>query len=615
MFHFITRSLKIKFALIIACVLLIVFTCASLFLITQSINSLTESLVARAETYSQLATKPLGDAYNLYHNGGIFQLNNIFGNTLKVNNTIPRIQVISVGGQVLYDTNNLESNLPSVNNTTQESIIDPKLLQIIDGNTQTDIKDSHNNVMEIISPYSDQYGNRPYSLRYFLSYDSINASVMQAIRTTVFLNILLFVITFISVLFLVNNSLLTPLVKLAIFAKAVGKGDFDFPLEIKSGDELERLAIDYRYMASNLKAQKASITAEKDTLSLVLSNIGEGIAALDSSFAILVLNSAAAKLFNVKKEDCIDKQFDELIKLAENGAPVSITNLCKQSENKPSYFSLDFLTEVGESRKINVIIAPLMHPAESNIRFIITFYDLTKEQEFEKMKLDFVSMSAHELRTPLTSIRGYLSLLQKSVVSKLSGDESTYLQRSIISSEGLSVLIENLLNISNIEKGKMNIYLDSFDLEKTISSVITTFQANAQEVKVQLEFDKPEHPLPNVMADELRIKEVLTNLITNAINFNRPGGWVKVTMQLKENHIIVAIKDNGVGIAESSLPHLFTKFYRVTTPLIMGSKGTGLGLFISKKILDAHKEKIWVESKLDKETVFSFTLALAEKKS
>jgi PAS domain S-box-containing protein len=615
MFRFITSSLKIKFSLFIACVLLIVFTLASLFLINQSVNFQKESLIARAENYAQLATKPLGDAYNLYNNSGVFQLNSIFQNTLKLNSTVPRIQIISVDGEVLYDTNYMQSGLSTQTNFSSERVTNPNILKIIDGNLQKDVIDSHNNVMEIISPYSDVYGGRPYSLRYFISYDSINASIMQAVRTTIIITIMLFIITFIAVMFLVNRSILTPLVKLTIFAKAIGHGDFDHPLEIKSGDELERLAIDYRYMASNLKAEKAAITAEKDTLSLVLANIADGIVALDAGFSILVLNNAASKILDLKKEDSIEKPFDELIKFNNKGTRVTIAQLCKQSENKISYFSLNFLAKTGELRKFNIIIAPLMHPAESNIRFIITFYDLTKEEEFEKMKLDFVSMSAHELRTPLTAIRGYLSLLQQSVLSKLSNEETTYLQRSIISSQELFLLIENLLNISNIEQGRLSIHPAPVNLINTITSIVTNLQAPANELKVQLIFEKPELPLPSVIADELRIKEVITNLVTNAINFNRPGGWVRVTLQPKEDRMIISIKDNGIGIAESALPHLFTKFFRVTTPLTMGSKGTGLGLFISKKIVDAHNGKIWVESQPDKETVFSFSLALAEKKS
>ena len=583
MFRFITRSLKIKFSLIIACVLLVVFTSASLFLINQSVNFQKQSLIARAENYAELATKPLGDAYNLYNNSGVFQLDRVFQNTLKQNNTVPRIQVISVDGEVLYDTNYMQSGMSAPTNFSEERVIDPNLLKIIDGNIQTDIKDSNNNTMEIISPYSDEFGGRPYSLRYFISYDSINASIMQAVRTTIIINIMLFIFTFIAVTLLINRSILTPLEKLTIFARAIGHGDFDYPLEIKSGDELERLAIDYRYMASNLKAEKAAILAEKDTLSLVLGNIADGVVALDSSCSILVLNNAASKILEFKKEESTGKSFDELITLNNKDTKVSIIQLCRQSESKISYFSLNFLTKGGELRKINVIIAPFNHPAESNIRFIITFYDLTKEETFEKMKLDFVSMAAHELRTPLTAIRGYLSLLQQSVVSKLSNDETTYLQRSIISSEELFLLIENLLNISNIEQGRMRIHLAPVDLESVITSLLTNLPAHGNELKVQLIFEKPEQPLPFVMEDEFRIKELITNLLTNAINFNRPGGWVRVTMQQKENHMVVSIKDNGIGISESALPHLFTKFYRVTTPLIMGSKGTGLGLFISKK--------------------------------
>lgn len=615
MFRFITSSLKIKFSLIVACVLLIVFSIASLFLINQSVNFQKESLIARAETYAQLATKPLGDAYNLYHNAGIFQLNNIFQRTLKLNNTIPRIQVISVDGDVLYDTNNLQSTLPTSNNFSQERVVDPKLLQVIDGSSQVDIKDSHNDITDIISPYSDEFGGRPYSLRYFISYDSINATIMQAVRTTVILNIILFIITFIAVMLLVNRSILTPLEKLTKLAKAIGHGDFDYPLDIASGDELERLAIDYRYMAVNVKTGQAAILAEKDTLSLVLGNIADGVVALDAGFSILVLNDAASKILDLKKEDSQGKSFDELIELNDKGTKVTMAKLCQQSESKVSYFSLNFPTKGGELRKINVIIAPLKHPSETNIRFIITFYDLTKEEEFEKMKLDFVSMAAHELRTPLTSIRGYLSLLSEDVKEKLNDSENNYIQRCIVSSDQLYFLVTNLLNISNIEKGQMSIELEPINMEEKIESLIETLSSNAQQNQVTLTYQKPQTPVSHVIGDDLGVKEVLTNLINNAINYNKEGGFVKVTLEEKDNEVIVSVIDNGIGIAESAIPHLFTKFYRVTTPLVMGAKGTGLGLYITKKIIDALKGKIWVTSQPNQGSTFSFSLPSVQKKN
>jgi hypothetical protein len=139
-----------------------------------------DSLVSQAETYAELATKPLGDAYILYKNAGVFQLDSIFQNTLKLNSTVPRIQVISVDGEVLYDTKYKGLSAPT--DFIQERVTDPKLLKIIEGNMQTGIKDSRKNISEIISPYSDEFGGRPFSLRYFISYDSINAGIMQAIR-------------------------------------------------------------------------------------------------------------------------------------------------------------------------------------------------------------------------------------------------------------------------------------------------------------------------------------------------------------------------------------------------------------------------------------------------
>jgi PAS domain S-box-containing protein len=615
MLNFITHSLKIKFSLLAVSVLLIIFTLASYVVISQTTNLQKESLIARAETFADLATQPLGDAYNLYADSGELRLNNIFRKTLALNDTVPRIQLISVNGDVLFDTNDMQNSGPGSDNLKQVRIVNPQLLQAIEGNTNTNIYDDHGNITEIVVPYSDDYGDRPYSLRYFISYDSINTAINHVIWTTMVLIVILFCFTFASLMLLVNKSILSPLEKLAMFAASIGHGDFDYPLSIETGDELEKLATTYLNMARILKDDRAAIVTEKDTLSLVLSNIADGVIALDFSCKVMVFNQAASQILGLKTDIAIGKDLDNLLTFHEVDKTVMIKDLCMQSENKVSFHSLNFTMHDNQIKKINAIIAPLAHPTLTNITFIITFYDLTKEEEFEKMKLDFVSMAAHELRTPLTSIRGYLSLLQQSIAPRLTSAESTYLQRSIVSSEQLYFLIQNLLNISNIEHGKMDIRLVPVNLEKTITSIITDLKAQAEENNVQLTFDKPEQPVPSAFADDFRITEVITNLITNAINYNRPGGWVKVTMQQKDANVVISVRDNGMGIIESALPHLFTKFYRVTTPLRMGSKGTGLGLFISKKIIDAHQGKIWVESQPDKETIFSFSLPLAEKKN
>ncbi|MEX0616860.1 MAG: ATP-binding protein [Candidatus Woykebacteria bacterium] len=240
--------------------------------------------------------------------------------------------------------------------------------------------------------------------------------------------------------------------------------------------------------------------------------------------------------------------------------------------------------------------------------------NLAKEEEFEQMKLDFVSIAAHELRTPLTSIRGYLSVLQEEVKGKISEEQSSFLDKAFISSNQLEALVENLLSVSRIERGAMQLEKSSVDWEELVSSIVTTYLVRAKGREIDIYFKTPEKKLPKIYVDKFRISEVLYNLIDNALTHTEAGGSVEVSSGLDGDHVVTYVKDTGEGIPPDALPKLFTKFFRVSGVLEQGSKGTGLGLYISKAIVEMHKGKIWVESTPGVGSTFSFSIPVKGEK-
>ena len=247
-----------------------------------------------------------------------------------------------------------------------------------------------------------------------------------------------------------------------------------------------------------------------------------------------------------------------------------------------------------------------------NLGCILTLHDISKEDALESMKLDFVSMAAHELRTPLTSIRGYLSVFMEENSKNLNTEQNMLLGRINIAGEQLMALIENLLSVSKIERGVFGIQLAPIDWPTNVASVIEDFKNRAEEKKQQLEYIPPTMPIPTIEVDKLRINEVLSNLLANAIAYTPERGQIKVSIEFKDNQVVTHIQDTGVGIPEEALPHLFTKFFRISGKLEQGSKGTGLGLYISKSVVDMHKGKIWVESTFGKGSSFSFSIPVKE---
>ena len=186
------RSLQFKFSLISAVVFLVIFSIASYVLIRQSSEFEKSSLVARTRTFSSLATKPLGDAYTLYFHAGSLKFREILRETLSLNDTVPRVQIISVDGNLLFDSNNIDNTASQGPNF---KISDPKTLQAVSGDQETQVKDENGDINEVIVPYSDDFGIRPFSLRYFISYESIYANIDRAILTTAVLVVLLFLTT------------------------------------------------------------------------------------------------------------------------------------------------------------------------------------------------------------------------------------------------------------------------------------------------------------------------------------------------------------------------------------------------------------------------------------
>lgn len=230
----------------------------------------------------------------------------------------------------------------------------------------------------------------------------------------------------------------------------------------------------------------------------------------------------------------------------------------------------------------------------------------------EEKQIDIVSIAAHEFRTYLTNIINYLSVLSEESKTKLDPEEQVFLDRAFINAQQLSCLVDNLLNMSRLERGVFNSNPQPMDWQKNLNQVVENNRLQASQKNITLELTPPSQPLPKVLADLVKINEVLNNLITNAINYNQAGGWIKVKARVEGNEVITSISDNGIGIPQEALPRLFTKFFRVTKTPDQRGKGTGLGLYISKSIIDLHHGKIWAQSEEGKGSTFYFSLPIAQ---
>lgn len=362
-----------------------------------------------------------------------------------------------------------------------------------------------------------------------------------------------------------------------------------------------------------LRTDKTLISAERNKLAVTISAITDAVIAVSLDRKIIIFNSSAEKLTGYSLEEVLGKPIDSVIKIFDKTLELLPSNYCpiRTDGNEGVIFRKRALRLMGKKEAyVNLVAGQIAEGLENNLGCILTMHDVTEEQELEKMKLDFVSMAAHELRTPLTAIKGYLYLYLKDYRESLDKNQSAILQRINISAQRLTGLIENLLNISRIEKGNVTLNLAPVDWVNSVNTAVEEVSEEAKEKGIELTVQLPSYILPKVYVDPLRINEVLSNLLSNALNFTPREGKVKVLVERKGGEIITHIEDTGKGIPEEALPHLFTKFFKISGFLQSGSKGTGLGLYIAKSIVEMHHGRIWAESKLGQGSIFSFTLSV-----
>ncbi len=221
--------------------------------------------------------------------------------------------------------------------------------------------------------------------------------------------------------------------------------------------------------------------------------------------------------------------------------------------------------------------------------------------ELDKAKNEFISIAAHQLRTPPTVIKGYITMALEEIdngKNKSIENVEEFLERALRSNERLIELVEDILDISRIESGKIQYHFeDDQDCEEILDNLFKSFEVRADEKGLKLEFKKITSPLPKIRMDGKRIREVVSNLIDNAIKYT-PKGKVVLTQKLSKDgkKIRIEVSDTGVGIAKKDMPGLFKKFARGTDTERLGADGTGLGIYVGKRIVEAHHGKIWAES-------------------
>jgi NtrC-family two-component system sensor histidine kinase KinB len=283
----------------------------------------------------------------------------------------------------------------------------------------------------------------------------------------------------------------------------------------------------------------------------------------------------------------------------ESGKPPSI-------EGKENVFTV----EREETRRhYQFSITPVRGKKGILIGVVLLLRDVTRLAELDRLKSEFVMTASHELRTPLTSIGMSIDLLLETAIKKLNGKEQQLLSAAHEDLQRLKVFVNNLLDLSKIEAGKMEMEFSSISVQFLCEKVVAVFKPQVEEKAVSLSLNVPED-LPNVKADDNKIAWVLTNLISNALRYTSHGGHIRLSAESFGPYVQISVMDDGTGIPYEYQSKIFDKFVQIKSDKVLG--GSGLGLAICKEMVRAHGGTIWVDSVPGEGSVFTFTLPIGE---
>lgn len=398
---------------------------------------------------------------------------------------------------------------------------------------------------------------------------------------------------------IVSSVVTRPISRISSAAKSIAEGDLSARAIVSSDDEIGDLAKTMNYMAGEIRSKMDRIASGEAKLETVLSGMVEGVILTDEKGAILMANPSARKMFFIDTAP----EGKTPIEVVRNSSVQEITDRILRGGKRTAIEEIQL--NRPDERSVKVSAAAVMKEGELSGALLV-FHDITELRHLERVRQDFVANVSHELRTPLSSIKGYSETLLESGV-KDPKDQKEFLGIIYRESDRLAKLIDDILDLSKIESGKMAMVFLPLDLRPVVKRVCSILENQAAAKSLGISADIPEG-LPRLLADEGRLSQVMLNLLDNAVKYTPEKGSIRISAAQDGGFVRVDVSDTGVGIPESDIPRIFERFYRVDKARSRELGGTGLGLSIVKHIVQAHGGQVSVKSAPGKGTTFSFTI-------
>lgn len=475
----------------------------------------------------------------------------------------------------------------------------PEITQATFGSASTDIREDPDTKLRFMyKAYPVISGKKVIGIIYLISSMENIYSTLGDTKTILLVATLMALVITGFLGYALSKTITGPIQEVTKKAALMAQGDFDHKITVKSNDEIGKLTGMFNYLTTRLKMTMEEISDEKEKMEAILTNMADGVIALNHKGEIIHINPAARQMLSLKGEssDISDVDFAGNIKSLFN---IRIEEfLDDKAETSETLVNID-------GTVLKSINAPLKR-GDKIIGMIFVLQDITRQHRLEDMRKEFVANVSHELRTPLTTIKSYTETLLDDAIGRPELAQSFL---TVVNNEAdrMARLVNDLLELSRLDNRETHWDKRPFIASDLVKDVTSKMAVGIRKDRKIIEVDIPQSSAM-VFVDRDKIEQVFQNVLSNAAKYTPEGGKISVSMEEGDGSVIITFCDTGVGIPEQDLPRIFERFYRVDKTRSRQLGGTGLGLSIAKEIVESHDGKIGIESEYGKGTKVSIML-------
>jgi two-component system phosphate regulon sensor histidine kinase PhoR len=497
-----------------------------------------------------------------------------------------RITIIDRKGTVLAESEKSKQETLSMENHINR----PEVKTALTGNIGIDTRYSPTlriDMLYVALPLKDK-NEITGILRLALPLESVQKTLF-AIRKIVLIGLIFALVLAFVLGSVVAGNTITPINRMIHVSRRFSEGDFSRRVIRGSKDEIGELANTLNKMAQDIEDKIKEIKTQNQKLAAIFNSMIEGVIVVDDKGLIVSINPTIEKIFGVSKKDAEGKIFLEAIR--NNDIPEVINAVLRKGQGASAE-----LTLVYPISKIFEVNATPIFDDNKVTGCLVVIHDITEIRRLETMRSDFIANVSHELKTPLTSIKGFIETLLEGALDDKENNRNflTIIQEH---AERLNNLVNDLLSLSHLESNEIVLEKEGVNLRQQVEGVILGFKSQLKKKNIEVK-DELSASL-SIKADKNKIEQVFTNLIDNAIKFNKEQGLVKIYSQDVNGKIKIVVEDSGIGVPDKDITRIFERFYRVDKARSRELGGTGLGLSIVKHIIELHNGSVGVESTED----------------